>query len=533
MTSSQLITSALFSSLRSGCNEECSCSTVLFNPVCGEDNRTYFSPCFGGCKDTPLVTSTNLLFLRFLKFFSKTSKTGRGSRIVEEGDRSAAQGLRTITTKLFGQRIPEGKVRNRGLLCVNYCQANALTTVLARSARIFSDSLGGPMLRTQFLLAPREMRMGTGQCSDKGGLLSLNPLSQQPLTLYRTTNSAQFDPELAVKFDPQGQKSLMVSSIQHGDTNLVPFPTSEVRGNYRGEQGPQVPARVGRYPPHINYNPNDTLRTDRREPLPYNTAHSDFHTGEFKPARKQPFGEAAQKRGGNSFELKTEDKPIFSTNVRDDYVQQKFTSPRYNKPEAVKQVTKSTFVFGTETPFAGNCLSSDTTNRALFTGTSYGPTLSLKPENVFHSDFPKGDVDAERTRLLQNDTSYGEHFPIRAPGQIINPKVRGEEIITRSRVEFGNENEALSSSTRSCYLPHMTLPPNRVDQLVKFQNGFSLGSPDVETVIPLGILLYIMQIHPFGSHHTHIPLVVDRPPDQVTSEDLIPLNQASDHIIGI
>eukprot|EP00116_Pleurobrachia_bachei_P015100 sb/3475362/ len=42
-----------------------------------------------------------------------------------------------------------------------------------------------------------------------------------------------------------------------------------------------------------------------------------------------------------------------------------------------------------------------------------------------------------------------------------------------------------------------------------------------------------MQIHPFGSHHIHIPLVVDRPPDQITLEDLIPLNQASDHIIGI
>jgi len=47
------------------------------------------------------------------------------------------------------------------------------------------------------------------------------------------------------------------------------------------------------------------------------------------------------------------------------------------------------------------------------------------------------------------------------------------------------------------------------------------------------ILLYIMQIHPFGSHHIHIPLVVDRLPDQITLEDLIPLNQASDHIIGI
>ena len=55
----------------------------------------------------------------------------------------------------------------------------------------------------------------------------------------------------------------------------------------------------------------------------------DFHTGEFKPARQQPFGEAAQKRGGNSFELKTEKEPVFSTNVRDEYVQQKFTSPRF------------------------------------------------------------------------------------------------------------------------------------------------------------------------------------------------------------
>ena len=50
---------------------------------------------------------------------------------------------------------------------------------------------------------------------------------------------------------------------------------------------------------------------------------------------------------------------------------------RYNKPEAVKQVTKTTFVFGTEEPFAGKGLSTDTTNRSYLSGTSYGIVLPL------------------------------------------------------------------------------------------------------------------------------------------------------------
>ena len=66
----------------------------------------------------------------------------------------------------------------------------------------------------------------------------------------------------------------------------------------------------------------------------------------------------------------------------------------------------------------------------------------------------------------------------RAPGVILNPKVRGEEIITKSRVVLGTDNPELSASTKSCYVSQLehVKPRDRVDQLVKFRNGFSLGS---------------------------------------------------------
>lgn len=33
------------------CNLNCSCSLASINPVCGEDNLDYFSPCHAGCKN--------------------------------------------------------------------------------------------------------------------------------------------------------------------------------------------------------------------------------------------------------------------------------------------------------------------------------------------------------------------------------------------------------------------------------------------------------------------------------------------------
>lgn len=37
----------------SSCNFNCSCSQASINPVCGEDNLAYFSPCHAGCKNSP------------------------------------------------------------------------------------------------------------------------------------------------------------------------------------------------------------------------------------------------------------------------------------------------------------------------------------------------------------------------------------------------------------------------------------------------------------------------------------------------
>ena len=33
------------------CNVNCSCSQASINPVCGEDNLSYLSPCHAGCRN--------------------------------------------------------------------------------------------------------------------------------------------------------------------------------------------------------------------------------------------------------------------------------------------------------------------------------------------------------------------------------------------------------------------------------------------------------------------------------------------------
>lgn len=37
-------------SLKSKCNSQCHCSQRAYEPICGKDGITYFSPCFAGCQ---------------------------------------------------------------------------------------------------------------------------------------------------------------------------------------------------------------------------------------------------------------------------------------------------------------------------------------------------------------------------------------------------------------------------------------------------------------------------------------------------
>lgn len=38
-------------SLNGYCNDGCNCNTFNYEPVCGADGFTYFSPCHAGCTD--------------------------------------------------------------------------------------------------------------------------------------------------------------------------------------------------------------------------------------------------------------------------------------------------------------------------------------------------------------------------------------------------------------------------------------------------------------------------------------------------
>lgn len=51
------------------CNLNCSCSLVTINPVCGEDNLAYFSPCLAGCKNMKNEVHESRKMMNFLLFF--------------------------------------------------------------------------------------------------------------------------------------------------------------------------------------------------------------------------------------------------------------------------------------------------------------------------------------------------------------------------------------------------------------------------------------------------------------------------------
>ncbi|XP_040069951.3 solute carrier organic anion transporter family member 4A1-like [Ixodes scapularis] len=49
-TSSRFFVSTVTNQFEQDCNAYCFCPVEFYNPVCGKDNATYYSPCFAGCK---------------------------------------------------------------------------------------------------------------------------------------------------------------------------------------------------------------------------------------------------------------------------------------------------------------------------------------------------------------------------------------------------------------------------------------------------------------------------------------------------
>ena len=50
--------------LTSPCNVQCACSQWTYEPVCGGDDKTYFSPCHAGCTNLHVYTTPDGLSVR-------------------------------------------------------------------------------------------------------------------------------------------------------------------------------------------------------------------------------------------------------------------------------------------------------------------------------------------------------------------------------------------------------------------------------------------------------------------------------------
>ncbi|XP_037518161.1 solute carrier organic anion transporter family member 4A1 [Rhipicephalus sanguineus] len=65
------------------CNAQCKCSELLYSPICGVDNVTYFSPCFAGCRQEMIAAGT-VLYTDCECIHSKEQRTGMQAPVQAE-----------------------------------------------------------------------------------------------------------------------------------------------------------------------------------------------------------------------------------------------------------------------------------------------------------------------------------------------------------------------------------------------------------------------------------------------------------------
>ncbi|CAN8026947.1 unnamed protein product [Ixodes persulcatus] len=87
-TSSRFFVSSVTNRFEQECNAYCFCPVEFYNPVCGKDNATYYSPCFAGCKRDYVYNSLKAYTdCSCIMHEGESFEVGMGSPVTVQADR--------------------------------------------------------------------------------------------------------------------------------------------------------------------------------------------------------------------------------------------------------------------------------------------------------------------------------------------------------------------------------------------------------------------------------------------------------------